>query len=98
MQAKDDKYSTIIWEVRKHILEQKDELDRLLRKKDEADRQLATVRENTWCRRRRGPERCFVLMPAKMLQTYLHVNALEIRLVVNPRVDALKYLLSAYHA
>ena len=43
MQAKDDKYTSIIWEVRKHILEQKDELDRLLRKKDEADRQLAAV-------------------------------------------------------
>ena len=42
-QAKDEKYTQIVWEVRKHILEHKDELDQLTRKKVDAERQLDLV-------------------------------------------------------
>lgn len=45
LQAKDDKYTEIVWEVRKHILEHKEELERLMRRKDDAEDQLASVAE-----------------------------------------------------
>jgi len=43
LQAKDEKYTQIVWEVRKHILEQKDELEKLTRRKGDAEHQLDMV-------------------------------------------------------
>jgi hypothetical protein len=43
LQAKDEKYTQIVWEVRKHILEHKDEVEKLAKRKDEAERQLDMV-------------------------------------------------------
>ena len=43
LQAKDEKYTQIVWEVRKHILEHRDELDKLTRRKEEAEQQLKLV-------------------------------------------------------
>ena len=43
LQAKDEKYTQIVWEVRKHILEHKDQVERLAKRKDEAELQLDMV-------------------------------------------------------
>jgi hypothetical protein len=40
LQAKDEKYNQIVWEVRKHILEHKDELEKVERRKAEAEKQV----------------------------------------------------------
>ena len=40
LQAKDEKYTQVVWEVRKHVLEHKDELEKLEKRKADAERQL----------------------------------------------------------